>query len=148
MQHSQEGKQLTEIILSVFKLNGLLVLSGDKLIKDLGLSSARWKVLGALEMADNALTVSDIAREMGQTRQAVQRLANEMIKDDLLMYKNNPKHKKAKLLYLTDKGCSVYEKAAQKQEAWVNSLANDMDAPSLDKTIGVMRTFIQKLECY
>ena len=80
MKRTQQGALLTEIILETFKLNGLLVSAGDQLTKELGITSARWKVLGALSNEARALTVPEIARKMGQSRQAVQRLTNEMVK--------------------------------------------------------------------
>ena len=81
MKHTQKGSILTEIILETFKLSGLLVSEGDQLVMEAGLTSARWKILGALSYESTAMTVPDIARAMGQSRQAVQRLANEMTKD-------------------------------------------------------------------
>ena len=52
MQHTLEGQRFTEIVLEIFKLNGLLITEGDQITKTLGLSSARWKVLGALATDD------------------------------------------------------------------------------------------------
>ena len=85
MKHTHKGSLMTDIILDTFKLNGLLVVEGDLLISDLGLTSARWKVLGALSNGLEAMTVSDIARMMGQSRQAVQRLSRRMVRCILLM---------------------------------------------------------------
>jgi len=146
MIRTAEGTELTNMIMAVFKLHGLLILTGDDLVRELGLSSARWKVLGALGMAKKPLTVSGIAHSMGQTRQAVQRLANEMVKDNLLFFQENPRHKKAKLLCLTDQGRIAFEKAEQKQIDWVNTLANDMGAQSLGGATVMLGKLIRKLE--
>ena len=42
---------LTDLVLDVFRLNGALLASGDTLVKDLGLTSARWQVLGAIALS-------------------------------------------------------------------------------------------------
>jgi len=139
MKHTHKGSLLTEAILETFKLNGLLVTAGDQLIKELGLTSARWKILGALSYSDTALTVPDIAREMGQTRQAVQRLVNEMIEDGLIEPLDNPKHKRAKLLSLTDKGQDTYSKVMEKQVPWVNSIAKDIQEEDLNSVITTLK---------
>lgn len=134
MKHTSKGKLLTDVILETFKLNGLLVAVGDQLIKELGITSARWKILGALSGGQNVMTVPEIARQMGQSRQAVQRLANEMMEDGLLVSEDNPKHQRAKLLKLTRNGQAVYRKVMEKQAPWVNEIAQEMTEVEL-KTI-------------
>ena len=59
-------------------------------------------MLGAV--IDTPLTVSDIARSMGITRQSVQRTADLLVADGLLTYRDNPAHRRAKLVAITDDG--------------------------------------------
>jgi len=146
MEHTIEGKLLTDIILETFKLNGLLILEGDQLIKDLGVTSARWKVLGALSNSPGPLTVPDIARMMGQSRQAVQRLSNELQEEGLLTVQPNPKHKRAKLLALTDSGKEVYRLVMQKQIPWVNSIANEFNEADLQLASSVLQKLISRFD--
>lgn len=145
MKHTAEGSLFTNIILEIFKLNGLLVNEGDKLIKELGLSSARWKVLGALSQTQHPLTVPSIARIMGQTRQAVQRLSNEMKKDGLLETEINPNHKRAKYLKLTKKGKEVCALLEDKQVPWANSIAKGFDTKDLELSYKILREIIEQL---
>ncbi len=148
MKRSPQGEQLTEIVLDVFKLHGLLITEGDKLTEEFSLSSARWKVLGALARNSdvNALTVADVARNMGLTRQAVQRLSNEMQADGLLQSEDNPNHKRAKLISLTAKGASVYQQLDKKQIEWINSKADGLDESELKKFSALMKTIIQAMK--
>lgn len=146
MKHTINGELLTQIILDSFKLNGLLVSEGDQLVKDAGLTSARWKVLGALSNKTNRLTVPDIARTMGQSRQAVQRLANEMSADGLLETEINPNHQRAKLLRLTNKGQQAYQQAMQKQIPWVNSLSSEFEESELKSVASLIERFVNQLE--
>src|SRR5437016_12492641 len=89
---------LTELMLEVFRLNGRLLASGDRLVADIGLSSARWQVLGAIALAGPHLPVAHIARNMGLTRQAVRRLVNELAADGLVAFATNPHHRRARLV--------------------------------------------------
>ncbi len=139
MKHTPEGKQLTEIILEIFKLSGSLVAEGDLLTKDFGLNSARWKVLGALSNSANAITVANVARNMGLTRQAVQRIANEMVNDGLLCFQANPEHKRARLLVLTKTGEEIFEQLEKKQVLWVNSIAEQLKVKDLELTFDVLK---------
>ena len=113
---------LGRLIVELFRLNGLLLAKGDELTRDLGLSSARWQVLGALELAGQPLTVSQIARNMGLTRQAVQRVADELHDDGYLTFSENPNHARAKHASPTPAGNKAFQKAMQRQSTWVNAL--------------------------
>ena len=63
--HTPEGAGLTDLILEVFKLNGRLLTAGDQLVSSLGLTSARWQVLGAIALSGVPQPVANIARNMG-----------------------------------------------------------------------------------
>src|ERR1700751_4013808 len=95
---------ITDLVLETFRLNGSLLASGDALVADLGLTSARWQVLGAAALAPGPLSVGQVARNMGLARQAVQRLANEMAADGLVRFAPNPHHQRPKLVLLTAAG--------------------------------------------
>jgi len=47
-RHSPAGEALTHLIVDIFRLQGSLLAAGNELTRDLGLSSARWQVMGAL----------------------------------------------------------------------------------------------------
>lgn len=138
MKRSENEQMLTNIILDIFQLNGLLLQEGDKLTKDLKLTSARWKILGALSLAAEPMTVSNIAKTMGQTRQAVQRLVNEMVKDGFLYFEDNPNHKRSKILKLKPKGNEYYERLEERQIPWVNSLSRGVTLQELEITAKVL----------
>ena len=146
MQHTKKGQLFTETVLEIFKVSGLLATEGDRLTKEFGLSSARWKVLGALEMSKNPLTVSQIARLMGLTRQAVQRLADAMEKDGLLIYQNNPHHKRANYVVLTEKGKEAYSMIGEKQMPWANQNSTGMSVADLKTTLSVLQKITQLFE--
>lgn len=136
MAHTQTGKLFTELILEVFRFNGVLIEAGDKLINDLGLTSARWQVLGSL--VDGPLPVADIGRRMGLSRQNVQRIANRLEKDGFVDTSPNPAHRRAKLYFLTQLGVEVIEEITKRQEKWVNKLSKDMDLSSLNTSLSVL----------
>ncbi len=123
------GVAMTELILKLFRVNGLLLTVGDRLTKDLGLTSARWQVMGAL--ADGPLTVAHIARNMGLKRQSVQRLVNVLAQQGLLMLVDNPHHRRARLVQLTATGRNQYEQISQIQANWVNNISEGLDVTNL-----------------
>ena len=52
--------------------------AGDRLVADLGLTSARWQILGAVVTAERPQPVAWLARDLGANRQNVQRIVNDL----------------------------------------------------------------------
>ena len=138
------GAVLTDLILETFRLNGRLLAAGDQLTRDLGLSSARWQVMGAIR--DGPLSVAQIARNMGLTRQAVQRLANVLADEDLVEFAENPDHRRAKLVGLTERGRAVLEAVGRRQVEWSNGLAAGLTVDAIEEALAVLREVRQRLE--
>src|SRR5262249_37827624 len=122
---------LTDVILEVFRVNGRLLAEGDRLVADLGLTSARWQVLGAVALAEAPMPVAWIARNMGLTRQAVQRIANELSDEGALAFADNPHHRRAKLVVLTDRGAKLYRTVEARRVPWAKALAEGISGRAL-----------------
>jgi len=137
---------ITELVLETFRLNGRLLTSGDALVADLGLTSARWQVLGAVALSSVPLSVAQIARNMGLTRQAVQRLANEMQADGLVRFAPNPHHQRAKLVLLTAAGKTAFAAAMKRQAAWAVALGKGFGVRDIAAAAATLRTIRQRLE--
>lgn len=88
----------------MFRAHGAVIANGNRLIADLGMSVALWQVLDALERADGACSVAEIARAMGLARQSVQRSVNLLTDRQLTLFTANPAHKRAQLVVLTPAG--------------------------------------------
>ena len=63
--HSPKRMLFLDLVLSLFRLNGLLIAEGDDMTEPLGLTSARWKVIGVIALSNSGLTVPGIARVLG-----------------------------------------------------------------------------------
>ena len=137
---------MTEFILETFRLNGRLLATGDKLVKPLGLSSARWQVLGAIHYSETPQTVAGLARSMGLTRQGVQRITNELEKEQLVSFEVNPNHRRAKLVVFTEQGRAAYSAADREQIDWVNALSRDVSTNDIKCALKVMGNLRSKLE--
>lgn len=137
---------ITELILEIFRLNGRLLTAGDALVRDLGLTSARWQVLGAVAMSPVPLPVSHIARNMGLSRQGVQRVADELEARGLVQFTANPHHQRAKLVVLTERGRALYEAAAERQRPWAGALADELPIGAIGAATELLRTLRDRLE--
>jgi DNA-binding MarR family transcriptional regulator len=126
---------ITDLILEVFRLNGALIAAGDALVADLGLTSARWQVLGAIAMQKSPAPVVRIADTMGLTRQSVQRVADDLAADGLVEYAENPNHRRAKFVVLTRAGEALYAAASRRQAPWAHKLTAGLSAREIDAAL-------------
>lgn len=136
----------TDVILEVFRLNGRLLAEGERLVADLGLTAARWQVLGALAMAPAPAPVAHVARAMGLTRQNVQRIVNELVAAGLLRLAANPNHKRAALVVMTASGKAAFAAVAARQAPWVTDLAAGLKVSALKTTLATVRELRTRLE--
>src|SRR5262245_63468833 len=109
-----EGDAATDVVLATFRANGLLHAAGHRLAAAEGLTAARWKVLGALALAGRPLTVPQIARRMGLTRQAVQESVNRLLAEALVEARDNLDHRRSPLVGLTELGGQKYTAVDQR----------------------------------
>jgi DNA-binding MarR family transcriptional regulator len=137
---------VSDLVLETFRLNGRLLVAGDALVADLGLTSARWQVLGAMALSPVPLSVAQIARNMGLTRQAVQRLVNEMQADNLVQLAPNPHHQRAKLVVLSPRGRTAFAGAMKRQTLWANELARGITVREIAAAAATLRRLRQRLE--
>ncbi|MBT6096118.1 MAG: MarR family transcriptional regulator [Rhodospirillaceae bacterium] len=144
MNHTDAGAAFTELLLEAFRFNGALLAAGDQLTSDVGLTSARWQVMGMLD--GRAAPVPNIAREMGLTRQGVQRTVNILEKEGLVELRENPHHKRAKLVALSPEGRRRLTLVANDQAQWANTMTDDADAAQLRAALNVIRTLRIKIE--
>ena len=118
-ERTEAGTVLTDVVLAVFRLNGSLLEAADGIAAPAGLTAARWQVLGAI--LQQPKSVAEIARDMGLTRQSVQRLADILAAEGLAAYAENPAHKRAKLLSMTQAGRAAIERLGERQRVWANA---------------------------
>ncbi|WP_245643945.1 MarR family winged helix-turn-helix transcriptional regulator [Paraburkholderia oxyphila] len=134
------------MILDLFRLNNRLLSAGDRLVAELGLTSARWQVLGTIAAARRPQPVAWLARDVGAHRQNVQRIVNELAEEGIVAFEPNPHHRRAALVVLTDKGMRAFEDAMRLQVPWVNNLADGLQVEDLDTTQKVITEVLRKLE--
>src|SRR5208282_253836 len=141
VKRTPAGDALTDLMLDLFRAMSLLLTAGDRLVAPLGLTSARWQILGAIVSSERPQPVSWLARDLGANRQNVQRIINDLHKNGLVAFETNPHHRRAQLVVLTDKGRRAFDAAMELQAPWVNELANGL----LVKDIGTVRRVVTAL---
>ncbi|GEM_PF-253417 len=129
------GESLTDLFLAIFKVHGLMLTRGDELVRPLNLSSNQWQVLSSIR--DRPLTMAQIARRMGLTRQGVRQVTIRLIRKGVVELTSNPDHLRAHLVGLTPAGRQLLKRADSLQARWVNRLGSRLD---LDGMLRARRT--------
>lgn len=138
------GVIATELVLEIFRVNGLFLEVGDDLTRPVGLTSARWQVLGAVEQRPEP--VNRIARVMGLSRQAVQQTTDALKRDGFIEYHENPHHSRAKLVTLTPKARDALRFINKRQIQWANELGETHSAKQLQEALTLLRQLSQGFE--
>jgi DNA-binding MarR family transcriptional regulator len=140
------GQALTDVVLELFRLNNRLLTAGDRLVTELGLTSARWQVLGTIVASERPQPVAWLARDMGGNRQNVQRIVNDLATDGLVAFQPNPHHRRAQLVVLTERGKEAFDAAMRLQTPWINRLAEGLRVADIETTHEVIATLRRRLE--
>lgn len=141
-----EGVELTELILLVFRLNGRLLEAAERMAQAAGLTAARWQVLGGV--LDEPRPVAEIARRMGLTRQAVQRLANALVDEGFASWAQNPAHRRAKLLCPTARARTAIRRIATYQHPWGNEIGAVIGTGDLARGRALAEQLLTELDAH
>jgi DNA-binding MarR family transcriptional regulator len=145
LKRTPGGDAVTLFVLDLFRLNNQLLSAGDRLVAPLGLTSARWQILGAIVAADYPQPVAWLARNLGAHRQNVQRIINDLAKEGLVAFETNPHHRKAQLVVLTKKGRQTFDAAMCLQAPWSDSLSVGLPVKDIETAHQVILVLRQNL---
>jgi DNA-binding MarR family transcriptional regulator len=135
---------LTDVIIATFQLDGRLMDIARRLARAGGITATEWRVLGGV--LDEPHSVAQVARLMGMTRQAVQRVADQLVDRGLAEYRPNPAHRRAKLLACTEAGHWTIRRIALSQRPWADRIGAPVGAAELSETLATMRRLLSTLD--
>lgn len=142
---SRERQELlSRSALGVFRLNGRFLSVAEELAGPAGLTAAWWQVLGAV--LGEPLPVAGIAREMGITRQSVQRIADLLVERGLAEYRPNPAHRRAKLLAPTEEGLAAVRRIDPGHAAFADRLAEAFGEEELADAVRMLGRLTEVLD--
>ena len=120
------------LVADIFEAAGALRRDGEGIASSAGQTQARWQLLSVVAAGD--WTVPMAADRLGTSRQAVQRIANELVNDGLAAFIDNPRHRRSPFLRLTDEGMRVLDAItgqAQRRHKALLAKLDDVDLVEL-----------------
>lgn len=146
IERTAVAEALTDFILTMYRANNLTLGWGDRLVAPLGLTSARWQILGAIVAMERPQPVAWLARDLGASRQNIQRIANDLAKEGLVVFAANPHHRRAQLVVLTDKGRQTFDATIRLYNPRINELSHGLSIEDVQTAHRVMSELRRRLE--
>ena len=141
---SDEQLLMSGIAKTVYRLNGHVLSIAEDLAGPVGLTGAWWQVLASV--LREPMSVAEISRFIGNTRQAVQRIADRLVEEGLVEFHDNPAHARAKLLAPTEKGRSAVRAIAPAHVELADRLATAYGKDKLTHLLALMEDLEVVLE--
>jgi DNA-binding MarR family transcriptional regulator len=138
-----EAEAFSLLAADVFELAGALRRHGEHLAGRVGQTQARWQLLSVV--SDDGRTVPQAARRLGVSRQAVQRLADELDADGLVRYVANPHHRRSRLLQLTPSGRQTLEGITAAARDWQATVTRELESATIEQTRRNVRSILQRI---
>ena len=134
------------LIGAVFRLNGQLLSTAEQLADDLEISTGRWQTIAILRYSP--LTVSQISRRLGVTRQSSRQTVQRLEAAELVELIDNPDHARASLVRLTDKGQTMMQTLFKRQALLTQTFTDglDLDPDKLDFLTGQLEMLREHAE--
>jgi len=139
-----KGEKFSALTVEVFRTKILMLQGAESLAQSVGLTSARWQILGVL--AGGPAPVASVARLVGLTRQSVQQTADAMEADGLIVYRENPHHRRAQLMEPTPAARKALAALRPREIDFSNLMGRPHTLEALDAALAVLRKTREALE--
>jgi len=139
---AQPGDAVTRLVDAVVAVAGGITAQGDALVADLGLTAARWLLLGALQ--DGPATIAAVARRRGLRRQSAREGMERLERAGLVARSPNPADARAPLFALTDHGRSRLAAIEPRRAAWAHDLEASLDPAALATALSLLADLRQR----
>jgi DNA-binding MarR family transcriptional regulator len=113
-----------------------------------GIAEMELTVLTAAVNAAAAPTVAQIGRSLGHPRQVVQRAANVLAERGLVIFADNPDHKRASLIVATDTGRALKAADHARAQAVTDALLARIDSATFANAANQLHIIRAEIEAY
>ena len=134
-----------QVIWHIRRLFRVLAARSDEIISDLGVTAADRAVLEFL-YPKQAFTVPKLAVRYNVTRQHVQVTVNRLLERGLVEQCPNPRHQRSKLIRLTSRGRSLFDKILRRDQEAVAAMFEGLPARRVETTHSTLQTLLERLE--
>jgi DNA-binding MarR family transcriptional regulator len=137
MRGDRSHEAFALLVADLFDAAGVLRRHGERIASSAGQTQARWQLLSVVSVGD--WTVPDAADRLGTSRQAVQRIANELVADGLAVFVDNPRHRRSPFLRLTAPGQRALEAITAQARRRHRAMLSKLEGIDVDDVRAALR---------
>jgi DNA-binding MarR family transcriptional regulator len=143
---SESAAQFPALVDEILRTRGRLISANGGSTEQLPLSGTQSLVLVVVARSEQPPTVPQIARSLGHSRQAVQRVVDTLAAGGYLEFVANPDHKRARRLVATASGRAAQQAADVRSKSWARRITSSISPTDLATTIATLRAVRLRLE--
>lgn len=128
----------TDLMRGILKMSAISHRAGTAMNRDAGLTNARWILIDQTAETPEPLTLSEHARRLGFSRQAIRRLTAEMEKDGLITLVPDPADKRALTVSLTESGHRLHLDALARGMAYNRAISDGLDPQLISEALKIV----------
>jgi len=114
--------------------------SQTEICRKTGLSAERWKALAVIARTSFTLSISQLARQLRRSRQSVHTLALSLEKAGWIRFLPNRDDRRLLQMEITPRGRILLTAAEERFNAWLLTMAYDLDDRELRALVGTLRS--------
>jgi DNA-binding MarR family transcriptional regulator len=139
LQHRTRRDGIRRLAREIHDAAACLNASRAAICEKTGLTAERWRALAAIDRSSFTLSISDLARQLRQSRQAVHSLARGLEKAGWIRFLPNRDDRRLLQMEITSGGKSVLSVAEDRFNMWLLTMASDLDDHELRKLVTTLR---------
>ena len=137
MKKTADGETLHNLFKALYGASKAVESIEESVHQSCGLTGGQAKNLSHL-ILDGAMTISDLAYKRGVSRQSVQVAVSTLLDHGYVCLKDNPRHKKAKLVHVTESGHAQFLAAQKIEHKILQNAFPDINIEDSEVTIRVL----------
>ncbi len=141
------------LVRELFVMHNMMMRCGDRLVADLGLTSSRWILLGAVTDYEEAPTLTSLSSDALLSVQNVSRMVAAMESDGLLERFSKPGAGRSVFVGASERGKMICETACERGEEFTRQFLHGFSEDEirtmqgfLDRMIGNLQSFEKLLQ--
>jgi DNA-binding MarR family transcriptional regulator len=138
------SEEMENLYSELFEAAGAGRRIGESYAARAGQTQARWQTLWTMDVSP--MTVPQVARRLGVSRQHILRLTNVMVHEGLVELLPNPDHKTSPLVNLTPKGQATLNAINEAARISNNEVMQEFTAANVAQLRSLLRRFTKIIE--
>jgi DNA-binding MarR family transcriptional regulator len=131
---------MVELMDEVMRLHGrYLSVTWPAALKEGLTGPSQIMVLDAVVRSPQPPTVPKIGRSLGHSRQAIQRTVDNLVALGLVEWRENDRHKTARLVVATPAGLDTMKRIGVRMGGWADEVGGATSAADLEKLVALLR---------